>query len=409
MCGEPDRVYDPKKFNGRVERYELFDHQAPPLELILPFCVSAKEWLDADPENVVVVHCKAGKGRAGTMLCCLMVHLEMENLATASEVMEFYGSQRTYNGKGVTIPSQRRYVHYWERVRQGGDLVRPPLSLSLVRLHNFTSEIWLEIDLNHGETHISSKEFQNVKVGVDPVTRSAFVQFLTPLQIQGDVLFLFYTKRGSSAAVLCRCWLNTHLIDTEVVSLDFSQLDGAKKGKLPTNAVAELTFLPLEVPRLPNLGAGVEVSPAGDPQAAPAAAPQLSAAAAPSLVVESAQPSLLSTSPSPLPRSPLQTPGLSVQGAVSPGSRTPTSPRGPDLTQGTLLAALSARREMRPIAIQDPALDDDDDDTESEDSSGDDPDKPDTPSERRPATQRTSVAFFTSNDSPSARQHSLAS
>jgi hypothetical protein len=41
------------------------------------FCADAAAWLAAHPENVVVVHCKAGKGRTGLMLCCLMLHLHL--------------------------------------------------------------------------------------------------------------------------------------------------------------------------------------------------------------------------------------------------------------------------------------------------------------------------------------------
>lgn len=41
----------------------------------MEFCESAKAWLDINEENVVSLHCKAGKGRAGLMAACLMVRL----------------------------------------------------------------------------------------------------------------------------------------------------------------------------------------------------------------------------------------------------------------------------------------------------------------------------------------------
>jgi protein-tyrosine phosphatase len=34
-----------------------------------------KQFLLADSENVVVIHCNSGKGRAGTALVCLLVYL----------------------------------------------------------------------------------------------------------------------------------------------------------------------------------------------------------------------------------------------------------------------------------------------------------------------------------------------
>lgn len=55
--------------------YPFTDDTGPPLESVVEFCENAKAWLDADEENVVSLHCKAGKGRAGIMAACLMVRM----------------------------------------------------------------------------------------------------------------------------------------------------------------------------------------------------------------------------------------------------------------------------------------------------------------------------------------------
>ncbi|KAK8883042.1 hypothetical protein M9Y10_045690 [Tritrichomonas musculus] len=110
LCSERD--YDKACFDNRVEKFPFDDHNPPEFDMIRRFCNHAQSWLDADPENIVVVHCKAGKGRTGCMICALMLQIGM--FETTQESLQFYGETRTYNAKGVTIPSQRRYVYYYE-------------------------------------------------------------------------------------------------------------------------------------------------------------------------------------------------------------------------------------------------------------------------------------------------------
>ena len=57
LCSE--RTYDTHHFIGcTVERFMIDDHNVPTLEDMLRFAKSVKEWLQSDPENVIVVHCK---------------------------------------------------------------------------------------------------------------------------------------------------------------------------------------------------------------------------------------------------------------------------------------------------------------------------------------------------------------
>ena len=90
------------------------DHEAPPINLIRPFCEDVKKFLDEDEKNVVAIHCLAGKGRTGTFICCLLLYLNL--LETAEECLLYYGLLRVGNIKGVTVPSQIRYVHYFETI-----------------------------------------------------------------------------------------------------------------------------------------------------------------------------------------------------------------------------------------------------------------------------------------------------
>lgn len=52
------------------------------------------------------------------MLSCLLMHT---GVATSSEnAVSIFGNTRTEDGKGITIPSQRRYVQYYEHVLKQG-------------------------------------------------------------------------------------------------------------------------------------------------------------------------------------------------------------------------------------------------------------------------------------------------
>jgi len=123
LCSE--RGYDREKFYNRVELFPFEDHNAPPFDLILQFCQNVTQWLDLDPKNIAVIHCKAGKGRTGLMIAAWMVY--SKEWATAKDALNFYAAMRTYNQKGVTIPSQIRYVHYFEE-----SLITPPQPKTLL-------------------------------------------------------------------------------------------------------------------------------------------------------------------------------------------------------------------------------------------------------------------------------------
>ena len=94
LCSE--RSYRPEKFQGQVAVFPFDDHNAPSLSLMRGFCKDADEWLQKDPKNIIAVHCKAGKGRTGTMITCYLMHCG--DYPIYSEALHFYAQRRTQNG-----------------------------------------------------------------------------------------------------------------------------------------------------------------------------------------------------------------------------------------------------------------------------------------------------------------------
>lgn len=106
LCSE--RSYDPACFDGNVACFPFDDHHPPLLRQMAEYCLDVQRYLDADPDNVVATHCKAGKGRTGVMLSAYLLYAGLQ--PTAHAALACFAERRTADGKGVTIPSQIRYV-----------------------------------------------------------------------------------------------------------------------------------------------------------------------------------------------------------------------------------------------------------------------------------------------------------
>jgi phosphatidylinositol-3,4,5-trisphosphate 3-phosphatase and dual-specificity protein phosphatase PTEN len=66
--------YDPALLNGHVSLYDWADHHSPTLLLLFQACQAMHEWLSKSDKNVAIVHCNAGKGRTGTLICCYLLY-----------------------------------------------------------------------------------------------------------------------------------------------------------------------------------------------------------------------------------------------------------------------------------------------------------------------------------------------
>ncbi len=124
-------TYNPKIFEGFVHSISFPGHPAPPLEAVVSICTSAASWLKSSDRNVVVVHCMTGRGRTAVALSCLMSWICEAN--TTAEALAKVSAAVGAEVEDATIPSQRRYINYFDRVLDGVKPRQTP-----VRLRSFS-------------------------------------------------------------------------------------------------------------------------------------------------------------------------------------------------------------------------------------------------------------------------------
>ncbi|KAJ6896380.1 hypothetical protein NC651_022554 [Populus alba x Populus x berolinensis] len=238
LCSE--RLYDASLFEGKVASFPFDDHNCPPTQLIISFCQSAYLWLKEDIENVVVVHCKAGMARTGLMISSLLLYLKF--FPTAEESIDYYNQKRCFDAKGLVLPSQIRYVKYFERILTYFNGENQPGRRSMLRgfrLHRCPYWIRPSITISdHNGVLFSSKKHPRTK-DLPPedywfsAPKKGVLVFTLPgepglTEVSGDFKVHFHDRQGDFYF-----WLNTTFMENRQI-LNTSDIDGFIKRKLPS-------------------------------------------------------------------------------------------------------------------------------------------------------------------------------
>jgi len=84
------------------------DHHPVPLEHLTSILVALDDWLAADPKNIAMVHCMAGRSRTGTVIICYLLYKKLFDLP--QKAIEYFNQMRGESASFI-LPSQIRCVY----------------------------------------------------------------------------------------------------------------------------------------------------------------------------------------------------------------------------------------------------------------------------------------------------------
>ncbi|TKR93430.1 hypothetical protein L596_007888 [Steinernema carpocapsae] len=227
------------------------DQLAPPLDRLCSICKHIETFLQANPEHVLVLHCKGGRSRAAIVVAAYMHYTSIcsseDSVADRFSMQMF--SEKFLGSDGQ--PSHKRYVTYFSNLLSGQTRVnQSPIFLSQCSLARLT-----------GRT-VTIKIYERMKpvyTSAPIFLRDSSTQFEleAPLSLRGDVLVKCFQKTSAGdrdRAPLFQCQFNTcalEVTNNNALTLSFykDELDLIfDDPSIDNHATVEFLFL-LEPPK----------------------------------------------------------------------------------------------------------------------------------------------------------------
>ncbi|XP_054427366.1 tensin-3 [Pteronotus mesoamericanus] len=244
-----EKRYDLMKLNpNKILDVGWPELHAPPLDKVCSICKAQETWLNSDPQHVVVIHCRGGKGRIGVVVSSYMHFTTVS--ASADQALDRFAMKKYYDDKVSALmqPSQKRYVQFLSGLLAGTvKMNAAPLFLHFVIVHgtpNFDAG---------GACRPFLKLYQAMQpvytsgiYNIGPENQSRIYIAIEPAQLlKGDIMVKCYHKKYRSATrdAIFRLQFHTGAVQGHSLVFGKEELDGAcQDDRFPANGKIELVF-----------------------------------------------------------------------------------------------------------------------------------------------------------------------
>mmetsp|Transcript_15164 Transcript_15164/g.22945 ORF Transcript_15164/g.22945 Transcript_15164/m.22945 type:complete len:966 (-) Transcript_15164:218-3115(-) len=259
------KVYDLCEESGLNEgafsymaNYDIEEHQPCCLKTLLDFCEDVQSWLRGK-DHAIAVHCNTGKGRTGMAIAAYLTF--SQKCANGTEALKFFAEKRTTDRRGVTIPSQRRYVLLFEQFLEIYYWPRPSAPMFQWRRPAVIQHIRLSPVPHYGVIEGCDPYFQVYQNGKELIYSSTIhneprkynkkadktVELHCNFILAGDNKLVFYNRDpGGSEDTMFAFWIHASFTKNDHICLRKQNLDDAavNKKNFDPDFKCELFFLP---------------------------------------------------------------------------------------------------------------------------------------------------------------------